>query len=67
MLSNGKRRSIHRTRLRPVRQDQPGMTMSEFKFIYFWEYIHRFVGTPDGVSYFVIPVGVGPGRRGMVG
>jgi len=31
-----------------------GMTLSQFKFIFFWEYIHRFIGRMLGL-FFIIP------------
>jgi len=32
---------------------RPDMTLSEFKFIYFWEYLHRMIGRVIGVVFIV--------------
>src|SRR5690606_26765994 len=34
-------------------QLRPNMTLSEFKFIYFWEYIHRMMGRLIGVVFLI--------------
>ena len=31
-----------------------GMTLSQFKFIFFWEYVHRLIGRLLGI-FFIIP------------
>ena len=31
-----------------------GMTLSQFKFIFFWEYVHRLIGLLLGI-FFIIP------------
>lgn len=36
------------------RELRPDMTLSDFKFIYFWEYIHRMIGRVIGLA-FAIP------------
>lgn len=43
-----------------------GMTLSEFKFIYFWEYLHRLLGRAIGLLY-AVPLGWFLVRRAVRG
>jgi cytochrome c oxidase assembly protein subunit 15 len=45
-------------------QINKGMSLAEFKFIYFWEWFHRLLGRVIGLA-FAIPLGVFAGMRAI--
>lgn len=44
---------FERYKLFPEYQQRKGMTLEEFKYIYFWEYSHRMMGRGLGIAFAV--------------